>query len=51
LGLKKRYTFDCFAAGQFFVMTPDFWMNLQMRWDLYFVQKEESKIVNMPTAT
>jgi antitoxin HigA-1 len=31
--------------AKFFGMTPDFWMNLQLRWDLYFVQKEEIKIL------
>jgi plasmid maintenance system antidote protein VapI len=23
-------------------MSADFWMNLQLRWDLYFAQKEEA---------
>lgn len=27
--------------SKFFGMTPDFWMNLQLRWDLYFAQKSE----------
>lgn len=31
--------------AKFFGMTPDFWMNFQLRWDLYFVQKEEIKIL------
>jgi antitoxin HigA-1 len=31
--------------AKFFGMTPDFWMNLQLRWDLYFTQKEEKKIL------
>jgi addiction module HigA family antidote len=31
--------------AKFFGMTPDFWMNLQLRWDLYFVEKEEMKIL------
>ncbi len=30
--------------AKFFGMTPDFWMNLQLRWDLYFAQKEEMNI-------
>ena len=29
--------------SKYFGMTPDFWMNLQLRWDLYFAQKSESK--------
>jgi len=28
--------------SKFFSVTPDFWMNLQLRWDLYFAQKSES---------
>ncbi len=31
--------------AKFFGMTPDFWMNLQLRWDLYFAQKEEMKVL------
>jgi antitoxin HigA-1 len=31
--------------AKFFGMTPDFWMNLQIRWDLFFAQKEEKKIL------
>jgi addiction module HigA family antidote len=31
--------------AKFFGMTPDFWMNMQLRWDLYFAQKEEMKIL------
>jgi antitoxin HigA-1 len=29
--------------GQFFGMSPDFWMNLQQRWDLYHAQLNEAK--------
>jgi len=28
--------------GKFFGMTPDFWMNLQQRWDLYYASTEEA---------
>ena len=28
--------------SKFFGVTPDFWMNLQLRWDLYFAKKSES---------
>lgn len=28
--------------AKFFDMSPDFWMSLQMRWDLYHVQQDES---------
>ena len=27
--------------AKFFGVSPDFWMNLQLRWDLYFVQQYE----------
>jgi addiction module HigA family antidote len=28
--------------AKFFGMSPDFWMNLQQRWDLYYAQQEEA---------
>jgi len=28
--------------AKFFGMSPDFWMNLQQRWDLYHAQLEEA---------
>lgn len=31
--------------AKFFKMSPDFWMNLQLRWDLYFAQKEEKTVL------
>jgi addiction module HigA family antidote len=31
--------------AKFFGNSPDFWMNLQLRWDLYFAQQTESKII------
>jgi addiction module HigA family antidote len=32
--------------GKFFDMSADFWMNLQLRWDLYFAQQAENKVLN-----
>ena len=29
--------------GRFFGMTPDFWLNLQLRWDLYWAQQSEAE--------
>ncbi len=29
--------------GKFFGMSADFWLNLQMRWDLYFAQRDEAE--------
>ena len=31
--------------AKFFGNSPDFWMNLQIRWDLYFAQQSENKII------
>jgi antitoxin HigA-1 len=31
--------------AKFLGMSADFWMNLQLRWDLYFAQKEEQEIL------
>lgn len=29
--------------AKFFGNTPGFWLNLQLRWDLYYAQKEEAE--------
>lgn len=31
--------------AKFFNMSADFWMNLQLRWDLYFAQQDENKVL------
>jgi len=31
--------------AKFFGNSPDFWMNLQLRWDLYFTQQSETKSI------
>ena len=31
--------------AKFFNMSADFWMNLQLRWDLYFAQQAENKVL------
>lgn len=31
--------------AKFFDMSADFWMNLQLRWDLYFAQQDEKKVL------
>ncbi len=28
--------------SKFFRVSPDFWMNMQLRWDLYFAQQSEA---------
>ncbi|MEB3292765.1 MAG: HigA family addiction module antitoxin [Synechococcales bacterium] len=32
--------------AKFFGMSADFWMNLQLRWDLYSVEQDEQDILN-----
>ena len=29
--------------AKFFGISADFWMNLQLRWDIYFAKQEEEK--------
>lgn len=31
--------------AKFFDISADFWMNLQLRWDLYFAQQAENKVL------
>ncbi len=31
--------------AKFFDMSADYWMNLQLRWDLYFTQQDENKVL------
>jgi addiction module HigA family antidote len=31
--------------AKFFNMSAEFWMNVQLRWDLYFAQQEETKVL------
>ena len=31
--------------AKFFGMLPDFWMNLQLRWEIYFAQRDETPIL------
>ena len=31
--------------AKFFDMSADFWMNLQLRWDLYFARQDEHKVL------
>ena len=33
--------------AKFFEVSPDFWMNLQLRWDLYQAQQSESNELQM----
>lgn len=31
--------------AKYFNMSPDFWMNVQLRWDMYFAQQDEVAIL------
>jgi antitoxin HigA-1 len=31
--------------AKYFGMSADFWMNVQLRWDLYFAQQKETRIL------
>jgi addiction module HigA family antidote len=31
--------------AKYFNMSPDFWMNVQLRWDMYLAQQKETKIL------
>ena len=33
--------------SKYFGVSPDFWLNLQLRWDLYFAQQAESDQLNL----
>ena len=33
--------------AKFFRVSPDFWMNIQLRWDLYFAKKSELDALKM----
>ena len=32
--------------AKFFGMTPDFWLNVQLRWDLYQAQSNEKRVLD-----
>ena len=36
---------NALRLAKFFDMSPDFWLNLQRRWDLYHTQQEEQEIL------
>lgn len=31
--------------AKFFGMSPDFWMNTQLRWDLFYAQQDEAPVL------
>jgi len=32
--------------AKYFNMTPDFWMNVQLRWDMYFAEQDELTVLD-----
>jgi len=45
-GRRGVTTGTALRLAKFFGNTPDFWLNLQLRWELYFAQQAEIKIVD-----
>jgi len=35
--------------GKFFNISPEFWMNLQLRWDMYFALQKEDHVLERIT--
>ena len=33
--------------AKYFSMTPEFWMNLQLRWEMYFAQQKEETALEL----
>jgi addiction module HigA family antidote len=44
-GRRGVTTSTALRLAKFFGTSPDFWMNLQLRWDLYFAQEQETSIL------
>ena len=32
--------------AKFFGVSPDFWLNLQLRWDLFYAQQTEAQVLD-----
>ena len=45
VALRVRFSRLRKRLAKFFDMSADFWMNLQLRWDLYFAQQAENKVL------
>ena len=44
-GRRGITTGTALRLAKFFSISADFWMNLQLRWDLYFAQQDETKVL------
>ena len=44
-GRRSMTPSTALRLAKFFGNSASFWMNLQLRWDLYFAQKEEANVL------
>jgi antitoxin HigA-1 len=44
-GRRRMTSSTALRLARYFGTSPAFWMNLQLRWDLYFAQQAEKKIL------
>lgn len=44
-GRRSMTPSTALRLAKFFGMSASFWMNLQLRWDLYFTQQEETEVL------
>ena len=44
-GKRGVTTSTALRLAKYFGNTPDFWLNLQLRWDLYFTQQAEEQAI------
>ena len=44
-GRRSMTSSTALRLSKYFGVSASFWMNLQLRWDLYFAQQEETKIL------
>jgi len=44
-GRRRITPSTALRLAKFFGMTPAYWMNLQLRWDLYFAEQGETKVL------
>ncbi len=46
-GRRSMTPSTALRLAKYFGNSPNFWMNLQLRWDLYFSQRDEAKVLDM----
>jgi antitoxin HigA-1 len=44
-GRRRITSSTALRLAKYFGMSADFWMNVQIRWDLYFTQRDENNIL------